>query len=70
MTDTLHLHTTVTVKTCDGQEIQTYFSLKAAFKVFLHVGHRDFVLRSFGSTAAWNHCVQIQFHNLEGNIDT
>lgn len=44
--------------------MQTYFSLKTVFKVFLHVWHGDFVLRSFGATAARNHCAEIQFYNL------
>lgn len=33
----MHRCTTITAKTCDSHEIQTHFSLKTVFKVFLHV---------------------------------
>lgn len=65
----MNLRTIITVKSCNSHEIQTYFSLKTVFKVFLHFWHGDFVLRSFRATAAGNHCVEIQFYNLRAKSE-
>lgn len=57
------------VRTGESHETQTYFSLKALFKVFLHVRHRDLVLRSFGAAAAGDHSAEVQFYNLRAKSE-